>query len=104
MEELTVNTQWFVTGAYSVAGRPEMEAALMDFCKERYLYHLVYEGDLDHLIGEITQHQTYLHNQNKRWAAAEISLTNRKRRENDDLIWLHIGAQHLTLQRVKGVF
>lgn len=104
MDELTVNTQWFVSRAYSIGGRPKMEDALMDFCKERFLCHLVYEGDLDHLLGEISQQQTYLHNQNKRWAAVEISLTDRRRRECDDTIWLNIGDQHLTMQRVRGVF
>lgn len=74
----------------------------MDYVKERYLHHLICECDLNHLLAEINQQQTRLHNQNRRWQEVEVTITDRKSRVHESLIWLHIGAQFFTLQRVLG--
>ena len=104
MKELSENTRWFINNAYVVAGRPKMEYALMDFARGEYMYHLICDSDLDNLVEQILQQQTQLRSENKSWQSVDVHLTDRSRSANDNLIWLHIGAQHLTLQRVMGEF
>lgn len=102
MKELSENTRWFIANAYVVAGRPRMESALMDFAKQKYLYYLVYDSDLGSLVEQILKQQTQLRAENPRWQSVDVHITDFARRYNDNLIWLHIGAQHLTLQLVMG--
>lgn len=102
MKELSENTRWFIDNAYVVAGRPKMEAALMDFARGKFMHHLVWDSDLDNLVGQILQQQTQLRSENKRWQSVDVHLSDRSRSVNNNLIWLHIGEQYLILQRVMG--
>ena len=93
------NTQWFFDGAYFVAGRPKMEDDLMSYARHEYLHCLVYDTYLPQIVKELQYKQELLWSQNKRLKRVEISLS---KNDGGSVRWLHIGAQHLTLQRVKS--
>jgi hypothetical protein len=90
--------RWFFDGAYVVAGRPKMEAELMHWAREKYLDCLVYETFIPEIVKEIRERQDRLYEQNKRLKKVEISLS---KNDSSYTRWLHIGAQHLTLRKVK---
>ena len=90
--------RWFFDSAYVVAGRPKMEDALMHYAREHYYVCLVYETFLPEIVKEIQEHQDRLYEQNKRLKKVEIRLS---KNDGSSTRWLHIGAQHLTIRKVK---
>ena len=93
--------QWFVANHYCAAGRPKLEDALMNYARMVFEHTLVYEQDLSDMVKHLKTKHDKLRAENKRWASVEISIT--PAREGDTLVWLHIGKQNLTLQKVKYV-
>ena len=53
---------------------------------------------LPKIVQEIREHQDRLYEQNKRLKKVEVTLS---RNDGSNTRWLHIGAQHLTLRKVK---
>lgn len=100
MKELDLNTRWFVDNYHTIAGRPKMEDALVDYAREHYLYRIVWQGDLQKLVTELNEQQLNLHAQNKRLQIVDVTLSANSM--YNDLQYLGIGQQHFTLRRVRG--
>lgn len=95
------NEEWFVYSYYALSGRPKMEAELMRKARILLLYRIVYEGDFKSVVNELNSCQDLIIEQNKRLKRVEIEFVHGP---GGDHAWLNIGAQHLSLQRVKGYF
>lgn len=90
--------RWFFNGAYVVSGRPKMEDAIMHYVRHNYDECLVYESFLPKLVKEIQEYQDTLYEKNKRLKKVEIWLS---KNDGSSTRWLHIGAQHFYLRKVK---
>lgn len=100
MNELDMNTRWFVYDYHCAAGRPKMEDAVFNFARENFLYKEVYEPDLQSLASICNRYQQKLYAENKRLKEVNIELT--KEWTNGGLRWLKIGEQSLHLRRIEG--
>ena len=90
--------RWFFCGAYTVAGRPKMEEALMHYTRANYYECLVYESFLPKIVKEIQEYQDILYEKNKRLKKVDIRLTEDN---GSNTRWLRIGVQNFSIRRVK---
>ena len=95
------NEEWFVYSYYTQSGRPKMEDELMNKARILLLYRIVYEGDFKSVVNELNHCQDIIIEKNKRLKRVEIEFVHGP---GDDHAWLNIGSQHLSLQRVKGIY
>ena len=91
---------WFVANYYAPAGRPKLEDDVARHSREEYLHALVSRDDIQEIMHEIEAYQNKQWERNKRLKKADVHLS-RPGGPADDIIWLYIGASHLTLQKVK---
>lgn len=92
---------WFIYDYYVASGRPKAEDAVMQYAKDTYLYNLVSEAALEDIQMELEIKCMKIREQNKRLAPVKIFITD-KRQMKDGHGWIHIGAQHLCIRRVKN--
>lgn len=89
--------RWFVYGAYTVAGRPKLEQAVMRHATAKYMHTLIV--DLDQVVDYLKKYQDEIWEQNRRWKLVRIyygvnSMVNGN-------AFIHIGEQGLRLQQVR---
>jgi hypothetical protein len=91
--------RWFVTDYYICAGRPIMEDQLMQYAQKEWLYCSVYETFIPSMVKDLKERQDVLREANKRLKKVDIYF--HPIREDDDLVFLYIGQQHLTLRKIR---
>lgn len=93
---MKINTKrYFVSGHYSVAGRPKMEDELMRRAVTYYLRTIV--TDRDKMADFVMSLQDQLSAQNPRWKKVRIYYYDGV----EGTSFFHIGEQHLTLQEIR---
>lgn len=92
--------RWFVYEAYTYAGAPKMEDALMTWASVNYLHCLIAENLLDYVVEKIQAKQEELWNDNKRLKKVSVSLS-KPGGFDTGLRRLYIGHQQLVLRKVK---
>ena len=92
--------RWFVYEAYTYAGAPKLEDALMTWASVNYLHCLVAENLLDYVVEKIQAKQEELWNDNKRLKKVSVSLS-KPGGFDTGLRRLYIGHQQLVLRKVK---
>ena len=91
--------RWFVTNYYICAGRPLMEDQLMDYARKTWLHCSVYETYIPSMVKELKERQDIIWEANKRLKKVDIHVT--PLRKDEDLVFLYVGAQHLTIQKIR---
>ena len=66
---------WHFTSAYTVAGRPKGEDALMNYARNKWLYRMVMEEELDEVIEDIEVEQARILKENPKLKHTEVSLS-----------------------------
>lgn len=99
---LTYTTYWFVHDSYTPAGRPKGETAVMQYAEGKYLHCIIQDDCLEAVLKDITNKAAQILEENKRLAPVDVRFS--RSCYLDDTTWLYIGAQHLTLQKVKSIF
>lgn len=92
--------RWFVYEAYTYAGAPKLEDALMTWASVNYLHCLIAENLLDYVVEKIQAKQEELWNENKRLKKVSVSLS-KPGGFDTGLRRLYIGHQQLVLRKVK---
>ena len=92
--------RWFVYEAYTYAGAPKLEDALMTWASVNYLHCLIAENLLDYFVEKIQAKQEELWNENKRLKKVSVSLS-KPGGFDTGLRRLYIGHQQLVLRKVK---
>ena len=92
---------WFIYDSYKYAGAPKMEKAVMAVA-ETYMHRLIKEDDLPKLVAHLNKIQDMVWEDNKRLKKVDIRLSVGKYWRNDNIIYLYIGDQRLTLKKVAG--
>lgn len=90
--------RWFFDSAYCVSGRPKMEDDLMDYAKKSYLDCLVQGTFLPNIVENLQALQDIYYERNKRLKKVYIGMS---KDDGSNMRWLYIGAQHLTLRKVR---
>lgn len=98
METNNTYQRWFISNAYTVNGRPKMEAALMTYAREAWLHCSIYGFDLLDMVDVLGRVQGKLQMEHRQWAPVKVILTVD---DGTEVRWLKIGAQHLTLQKIR---
>ena len=91
--------RWFVVDYYTPAGRPQIEDQLMNYARKEWLHCSVYETFIPSMVKDLQERQELLWNANKRLKKVDIHTSSL--RADDDTVWLYIGAQHLTLRKIR---
>ena len=65
---------WHFTSAYTVAGRPKGEDALMNYARKKWLYQMVMEEELDEVIEDIEVEQARILKENPRLKHTEVHI------------------------------
>lgn len=92
--------RWFVYEAYTYAGAPKLEDAMMTWASVNYLHCLIAENLLDYVVEKIQAKQEELWNENKRLKKVSVSLS-KPGVFDTGLRRLYIGHQQLVLRKVK---
>lgn len=85
---------WHFTSAYTVAGGPKGENALMTYARKKWMYQLILEEEFDDVIEDIEVEQARVLKENPRLRRTEIKFG---KRFPGHLLVLHIGRQSLSL-------
>ena len=75
---------WHFTSAYTAAGRPKGETALMNYARNKWLYQMVLDEELDEVIEDIEVEQARILKENPRLKHTEV----------------HIGGPHISHHRI----
>lgn len=94
--------RWFVSEDYSPSGRPKLETELVEYAKERFLYRIVDDENLDQLELILADKQERIFAANRRLKKVRIQLSRAQTYSGKTFCWLYIGDSHLTLTKVKG--
>ena len=65
---------WHFTSAYTVAGRPKGETALMNYARNKWLYRMVLEEELDEVVEDIEVEQARILKENPKLKRTEVSI------------------------------
>lgn len=93
-------SRWFVYEAYTYAGAPKMEDALMTWASVNYLHCIIAGDSLDTIVEKIQAKQEELWNENKRLKKVSVSLS-KPGGFDTGLRRIYIGHQQLVLRKVK---
>lgn len=93
---------WFIYDAYTVAGRPKAEKAVMDYARRKYLHNLVCEPALEDIQMDLESYCAKIREENKRLASVNIRVTDTKNREDGRAI-IRIGEQFLRCLKVRNI-
>lgn len=94
--------RWFVSEDYSPSGRPKLESELTEFAKQKFLYRIVDDDNLDQLELILADKQERIYEANRRLKKVRIELSRSVAYTDKTYRWLRIGESHLTLTKVKG--
>lgn len=97
---LEKNPVWFVSSCYTAAGRPKAEDATMTYARDKYMYTLIPDYMVPLVVKDLIGHCARLRQENKR--LGPVIIVDHPPYTKDHKT-IHIGAQSLTLCRVKGV-
>jgi hypothetical protein len=87
---------WHFTSAYTVAGRPKGETALMNYARNKWLYQMVLEEELDEVVEDIEVEQARILKENPRLRRTEVSISKLLNHHQA----LFIGQQNLSMIEV----
>ena len=90
--------RWFVYNVYNPANKSKMEAALMAYDEEQFLYTILPDSGLSYALDQIYNKQADLGADHKTWKKI---LVNYSTGCEEGHLWLHIGVCSLHLRRVK---
>ena len=65
---------WHFTSAYTVAGRPKGETALMNYARNKWLYQMVLDEELDEVIEDIEVEQARILKENPKLKRTEVRI------------------------------
>jgi hypothetical protein len=100
-----VGNLWFVSGAYSPAGRPKLEDAVMRHARKEFMYTLITEADLPNLREALEKYQERLYGENRRLKKADIIVGPGVRiTGGEEYRYVYIGEQHLHLTKVNAFY
>lgn len=92
---------WFVSSCYTAAaGRPKAEDATMTYARDKYMYTLIPDYMVPLVVKDLIGHCARLRQENKRLGPVIIVANSPYTKDHKTI---NIGAQRLTLCRVKGV-
>lgn len=66
---------WHFTSAYTIAGRPKGETALMNYARNKWLYQMVLDEELDEVVEDIEVEQARILKENPKLKRTEVSLS-----------------------------
>lgn len=66
---------WHFTSAYTAAGRPKGETALMNYARNKWLYQMVLDEELDEVVEDIEVEQARILKENPRLRRTEVSIS-----------------------------
>lgn len=92
--------RWFVYEAYTYAGAPKLEDALMTWASVNYLHCLIHDALLDYVVARIKTKQEELWDENKRLKKVDVSLS-KPGGFDTGIRRIYIGHQQLVLRKVK---
>lgn len=97
---LEKNPIWYVDSAYTACGQPKAEDCTMSYARKTYMFSLIPDYMLRHVVKDIQSHCDKLLQENKRLKPVDIRLgvgydDNHKR--------ILIGSQSLILSRINKV-
>jgi len=104
MERIKDEQRWFVYDYYDPAGRPKLEAMLIDYAKKKYLYCLIDEGVLTEVVNDISEEQERLGALNKRLKKVKIDLSKVVAFRDTKTRNIWIGDCNLRMRMVNEVF
>lgn len=87
---------WHFTSAYTVAGRPKGETALMNYARNKWLYRMVLEEELDEVVEDIEVEQARILKENPKLKRTEVSLS----KLTSHYQVLFVGQQNLSMIEV----
>ncbi len=93
---LEKNPIWYVYGAYAVGGQPKAEESTMSYAKNTYMFSLIPDYMLRHVVKDIQSHHDKLLQENKRLKPVYIRLGDNHKN-------IFIGSQSLHLSKVNKV-
>lgn len=94
------NPLWFVYGCYTAAGQPKAEDATMTYARKKYMYALIPDYMIPHVVKDLQAYSEKLLQENKRLKPVDIRSCPGY---NKDHKTIHVGSQSLSLSRVKTV-
>ena len=95
------NPRWFVYNSYSIAGRPKLEAAVMNYAEVRYMGALISESEMENVVADLNAWGDKRLAENPRLKPCEIKFVkNTLVRDHANIF---IGAQNLLLMKVRAV-
>lgn len=97
---LEKNPIWYVYGAYAVGGQPKAEESTMSYAKNTYMFSLIPDYMLRHVVKDIQSHHDKLLQENKRLKPVYIRLGVSY---EDNHKYIFIGSQSLHLSKVNKV-
>ena len=97
---LEKNPIWYVHGAYSVNGQPKAEDSTMTYARKTYMFSLIPDCMLRHVVKDIQSHCDKLLQENKRLKPVDIRLGVSY---DDNHKNIFIGSQSLHLSKVNKV-
>lgn len=97
---LKKNPLWFVASAYSVAGRPKAEDATMTYARTKYMYALIPDYMIPHVVKDLQAYSEKLLQENRRLKPVDIRSCPGY---NKDHKTIHVGSQSLSLTKVNKV-
>ena len=65
---------WHFTSAYTIAGRPKGETALMNYARNKWLYRMVLEEELDEVVEDIEVEQARILKENPKLKRTEVRI------------------------------
>lgn len=65
---------WHFTSAYTIAGRPKGETALMNYARNKWLYRMVLEEELDEVVEDIEVEQARILKENPKLKYTEVRI------------------------------
>lgn len=94
--------RWFVSEDYSPSGRPKLETELTEFAKQKFLYRIVDDDNLDQLELILADKQERIYEANRRLKKVRLVLGPARTFSGKTFRFLYIGDSYLTLTKVRG--
>ena len=97
---LEKNPIWYVYGAYTAAGQPKAEDCTMSYARKTYMFSIIPDYMLRHVVKDIQSHCDKLLQENKRLKPVYIRLGVGYDDNHKNIL---IGSQSLHLTKVNKV-
>ena len=97
---LKKNPIWYVYGSYTAAGQPKAEDCTMSYARKTYMFSIIPDYMLRHVVKDIQSHCDKLLQENKRLKPVDIRLGVGYDDNHKNIL---IGSQSLHLTKVNKV-